>query len=82
MEDAMQYLAALLGGVAASALFWVVDKYLLALPQTYQILGAVAAFSLFGLAGYLLASRKAGSTECRLDRVPIRHGSRVGFARQ
>ena len=49
MEDAMQYIAGLLGGVAASALFWVVDKYLLVLPQTYQILGTIAAFLIFGL---------------------------------
>jgi hypothetical protein len=53
----MEYMAALLGGIAASAVFWLIDKYLLALPQGYQIGGIVACFVIFGGAGFWLSSR-------------------------
>jgi len=53
----MQYAAAILGGVAASAAFWLIDKYLLVLPQSYQRSGMVSCFVVFGVAGFWLASR-------------------------
>lgn len=53
----MEYVAALLGGIAASAVFWLIDKYLLILPQGYQIGGIVACFVIFGGAGFWLSSR-------------------------
>ena len=53
----MQYAAAVFGGVAASALFWLVDKYLLTLPQGYQIGGAIGCFVVFGALGFYLATR-------------------------
>jgi hypothetical protein len=55
----MEYVAALLGGVAASAVFWLVDKYLFILPQSYQIAGIVACFIIFGGAGFWFSSRAA-----------------------
>jgi hypothetical protein len=53
----MQYAAALLGGLAASAAFWLIDKYMLLLPQSYQRGGMVACFVAFGVAGLWLTSR-------------------------
>jgi hypothetical protein len=53
----MQYAAAILGGIAASAVFWLIDKYLLVLPQSYQLAEMVACLAVFGGAGYWLASR-------------------------
>lgn len=53
----MQYAAAIFGGVAASAIFWLIDKYLLTLPQSYQIGGVIGCFVVFGALGFYLAMR-------------------------
>ena len=53
----MQYGAGIFAGITASALFWLLDKYILTLPQGYQVGGVIACFAVFGAAGYWLASR-------------------------
>jgi hypothetical protein len=53
----MDYGAGIFAGVASSALFWLLDKYFLSLPQSYQVGGSVVCFVVFGGAGYYLASR-------------------------
>ncbi len=53
----MQYVAGVFSGIAASAVFWLFDKYLLTLPQIYQVGGVITCFVVFGGAGYWLASR-------------------------
>jgi hypothetical protein len=53
----MHYGAGILAGIASSALFWLMDKYILSLAQSYQIGGMIACFVVFGGAGYWLASR-------------------------
>ena len=53
----MQYAAAILGGIAASAAFWLIDTYLLSLPNSYQIGGVIACFVVFGATGFYLARR-------------------------
>lgn len=61
----MQYGAGISAGIAASALFWLLDKYLLSLPQSYQVGGVIACFVVFGGAGYWLASRAPKKPEGR-----------------
>ena len=66
----MEYAAGILGGIAASAVFWLIDKYVLSLPQSYQLGGVVACFVVFGATGFWLASRglnlSAGSSGARI----------------
>ena len=59
----MQYWAGLLAGIAGSAGFWLIDKFLFTLPQSFQIGGALACFIVFGATGFYLASRKRASPE-------------------
>jgi hypothetical protein len=53
----MQYGAAIFAGIAASAVFWLIDKSLLTLSWSYQVGGIIACFAVFGGVGYWLASR-------------------------
>ena len=55
----MHYGAGIFAGVTGSALFWLLDKYLLTWPQSYQVGGVIACFVVFGGAGYWLALRAA-----------------------
>jgi hypothetical protein len=55
----MEYGAAIFAGIAASAIFWLIDKWSLTLTSSYQIGGMFACFVVFGGAGYLLTSRAA-----------------------
>src|ERR1700752_812122 len=55
----MQYVAAIFAGVAASAIFWFVDKYSLGVSDTYRSGGMLGCFALFGGVGYWLASRSS-----------------------
>jgi hypothetical protein len=57
LETSMEYVAAVLGGVAASAIFWFIDKYLHILPESYQLGGMLVCFFVFGAAGFWLSSR-------------------------
>ena len=66
----MQYGAGIFAGIAASALFWLLDKYILALPQGYQVGGVIACFAVSGAVGYWLASRA-------LKKTRVRAGTRV-----
>ena len=53
----MQYGAAIFAGIAASAIFWLIDKYLLAIPDHFKIGAMLVCFAVFGGVGYWLASR-------------------------
>ena len=56
----MQYWAAVLGGIAASALFWLFDKLFLRLHQSWQMVGMIGFFTVTGAAGYWLTSLASG----------------------
>jgi|GEM_PF-6563175 len=66
----MQFWAGIFAGIAASALFWLVDKYLFTFPHGYQVGGMIACFVIFGSAGYWMASRAPKKPERQ-------HGTRV-----
>jgi hypothetical protein len=53
----MEYWAGLLGGIAAAAAFWLLDRYFLTLSPPYQIGGAIVCFFLFGGTGFWLFPR-------------------------
>lgn len=40
----MQYIASILAGVSASAMFWIMAKYLLNLPDSDQMIGFIGVF--------------------------------------
>jgi hypothetical protein len=71
----MEYVAAMLGGIAASAAFWVIDKYSLNLPQSYQLGGMIACFVVFGIAGFWLSPR--GVTHPPPVPTPLTPGARI-----
>jgi hypothetical protein len=61
----MQFVAAVFGGIAASAIFWLLDKYLFTFPQPYQVAGIVVCFLLFGGVGYWLALRQPAARQSK-----------------
>ena len=61
----MQYGAAIVAGVAASAIFWLIDKYLVGIPDAYRIAGMLGCFALFAGVGYWMASRDPGQPGVR-----------------
>ena len=42
----MQFLVSIFAGLAASALFWIIDKQLLSLQPSFQIGGMMAVFAI------------------------------------
>ena len=69
MVDRMQYGAAIFAGIAASAIFWLIDKYLLTIPDVYRAGGMLACFFVFGGVGYWLASRAPDKLELPGTRI-------------
>lgn len=53
----MQYFASLSAGIAASALFWLADKFLLSISASAQISGMITCFIVFGLLGFWGSNR-------------------------
>ncbi|MBR7918269.1 hypothetical protein KDX16_21010 [Burkholderia vietnamiensis] len=53
----MEYIGGLLGGIAGSAAFWVIDKYLAVVSQDYRVVAAIGFFIVFGVVGYLFARK-------------------------
>jgi hypothetical protein len=59
----VEYIAGLLGGIAGSSAFWVIDKYLAVVPQGYRVVAAIGCFVMFGVVGYFFAGKSKTARE-------------------
>ena len=59
----MQFFAGIFAGIAASAIFWLLDRYLFTFSMSYQVTGMVICFLVFGGVGFWLASKGSQKVE-------------------